>query len=168
MRVRTAPLALAAVLIAGLAGCALPAAPDEASRIAPEEEGSAELSPGDLVMLAAMQDGFLGSGTLQLGEQDWLMPDEVMLSYENAVRVDGVAFACSGGARVGAAYTLRVDSSWLGDKSVEIECDGAPNTIPLSDSVAGVTAVKFTATLLEGNGAVLIAIAAGEAGDVER
>ncbi|MCB1297812.1 MAG: hypothetical protein KDB08_02390 [Microthrixaceae bacterium] len=168
MRFRTAPLALAAVLIAGLAGCALPAAPEEASRIAPEEEGSAELSPGDLVMLAAMQDGFLGSGTLQLGEQDWLMPDEVMLSYEHAVRVDGVAFACSGGAKVRAGYTLRVDSSWLGDESVEIECDGAPNTISLSDPVSGVTAVKFTATLLEGDGAVLIAIAAGEAGDVER
>lgn len=153
MRNRLAPLALAAVLVAGLTGCASPAAVDEES---------SELSPRELEVLAASQDGFLGSGTFQFGEQEWVKPDEIVLSYESPVRVDGVTFACFGGATVRAGYTLRVGSSWLGGESVEVECDGVADTTPLSDPVSGVNAVQFTGALVDGNGAVLVSIVSGE------
>lgn len=154
MRIRHAALVPLAALAICLTACTARAEPDLR---AAEEQAS------EFAAQAEAGNAFLGAGSLSLNSQDTAPSDDegVTLTYPSEMRVDEVRVACFGEGKVSFGYAVRIDSSWLGDESVDVACDGVENVLTPLEPFEDVTAVNLNGILVEGPGAVLVAVVSG-------
>lgn len=144
---------LIAVLATGLFSCASTAETDWQS-MQDDADG--------FVNAATAEDGSLGAATQRLTAQDPPPADDggITLNFPSEVSIDGAVATCFGDGTAQLEYSVTSEEGSVVSGSVDILCDGGETEIPLAERG---DAVRFSAVLVSGTGAVVAAAVSGGA-----
>ncbi|MCS3492546.1 MULTISPECIES: hypothetical protein [Micrococcaceae] len=115
---------------------------------------------------ATSAKGSLGGGTLRVGQGTPGDTDSgIVLNYDSGARITGIRVSCFGEGTLRLGFATQTGSSWSGNDTVEVICNGEENNVSVSEilSTAQVDAVQFNGILGEGTGGVLAVAISGVA-----